>query len=259
MNRTAVLTLAALLGLPAVAWSQMMGNPMEQVAKRNLFVGIEYSTLIHVYDLDTEGIDTTTDIAGLKVTTGITDWLDVFVRAGGARLTLDYEQLGWTDNFESDYSAGFGGGGRLRLFNFVNAETQVFLQGDGFVFRASDTFERERPDGSTQVRDREVTWSNLSLGLGLTKRWDYVDITVGATLTEVWWELNDVEITRFGSATGRVPLDTRDSFETNSPLAGFIGLDCVLPYEYRLSLQGGITDMDNLRFGAAISQGLEKD
>ena len=260
MKRTVALTLAVILVLPMAAWSQMVGNPMQQVGKRNLFVGLEYSTRAHEYKVDATALETSRDMAAIKVTTGLTDWFDVFLKGGGASLKLDYEkESGAIKNFESDYSGGFGGGGRLRLLNFVNTETRVFLQGEGFFFKASDTIEWNRLDGGTFIKDREITWADLSVALGVTKRWDYVDVTIGAGFADVWWEIDDVEITRSGTTVSNIPLATRDSFESKDPVFGFVGVDFILPYEYRLSLQAGVTDSDQTCFSLAISQGLEQD
>jgi hypothetical protein len=259
MKRTVALTLAVILVLPMAAWSQMAGNPMEQVGKRNLFVGLEYSTKVHEYKLDTSALETTRDIAAIKVTTGLSDWLDIYLKGGAAALTLDYvKESSALSNYESNYGAGFGGGVRMQLWDFVNSETRVFLQGDGFVFNSSDSIEWNRLDGSTFTKDRDITWADLSIVLGVTKRWDYVDLTIGAGFSSVWWEFEDVEITQSGSAVSIIPLAARNSFESKDPMFGVIGVDFILPFEYRLSVQTGVTDSEQASFSVAISQGLEQ-
>ena len=86
------LIIAFIIGMPKVALSEMLGNPGTQVGEKNLFVGVEYSSTAQIFDLDTEDLDTISDKITLKVTTGLTEWLDIYFRAGGAKLKLDYKK-----------------------------------------------------------------------------------------------------------------------------------------------------------------------
>ena len=235
--------------------ADMLGNPGVQVGGKNLFVGIEYSSIMHEYKLDTNGIETTSERVSLKVTAGLSDWFDIFVKAGAANLMLDYKkERNAIKNFDSDFSAGFGLGGRLRLFNFVDSETRVFVQGGGYLFKSEDDF-RYKEEDKTINTDREIKWADMYFGFGIAKRMDFIDLNFGVGYSQIKWWINDVEY----DGNRETTLDQRDSFDSLNPIYGFIGLDFILPYEYRISAQVGIRNMDEAEFSVALSQGLEKD
>ena len=256
---TAVLFILVIF-FPESLFADMLGNPGEQVGKKNLFVGVEFSNILHSYDLDTDGIDTSSERVSLKVTIGLRDWFDIFVKAGGANLMLDYKKQGnAVKNFDSDMNVGFGGGGRLKLLNFVDSETRVFIQGGGFYFTSSDDIQWQPDAITTLTKERDIKWMDLYAGLGIVKRMDIIDLNFGVGFSEIKWWINDVEITKSGFAEIRKTIPERDSFESKSPVFGFIGLDFILPLEYRISAQAGVRNLDEFEFGVAISQGLERD
>ena len=189
------------------------------------------------------------------------------VKGGGAGLTMDYKgnnykynNLGYAaKNFVSDFKPGFGAGSRIRLLNYVNSGTRVFIQGGGFFFKADDKIKWNKLDGGIFTKEREITWVDLYAGLGVSKRLDYIDLTFGLGFSEIKWEIKDIDVTESGTTISRTPLEPRDSFEVKYPVFGFFGLDFVLPYEYRISAQVGIWNTDEAKFSVAVSQGLEKD
>lgn len=267
----AVLTLS--LCLPLTALGEIIGNPGTQVGKKNLFVGIEYTTAMRTFDIDTNNLDTESEKILLKVTTGLTDWLDLYLRAGAANLMLDYANTdymhktstgtrNWGNasiNYDSDFQAGFGAGTRVRLLNFVNSRSRVFFDGGGFFYKTNDSIRWDISDGSVVTKKRDMKWADLHAALGLSKRLDYVDLTLGVGFSEIWWEISDENLEQIGTTTTKTLTPARDSFEMKKPVFGFIGLDFVLPYEYRISVQAGLRSMDDAEFTVAISQGLEKD
>jgi hypothetical protein len=239
--------------------ADMLGNPGVMVGKKNLFVGAEYSSILHEYKLDTKGIDTSSERVNLKVTTGVTDWLDIFVKGGGANLTLDYKaESNAIKNFDSDFGAGFGGGVRVRLLNFVDSGTRMFFHGGGYFFKADDNIIWQSDVTKTVSTDREIKWADMYASLGIAKRIDFIDLNFGVGFSEIKWWINDVEKTKTGSAESKLTIPERKSFESRSPVFGFVGIDFVLPYEYRISAQAGIRNVDEAEFSVAISQGLER-
>lgn len=247
--------------LPNMIFADMLGNPNEQVGKRNLFVGVEYSSSIHIYDLDTvDGLETSSERVTLKVTTGLSDRIDIFLKAGGSNLMLDYKkERNAIKNFDSDMSVGFGGGTRIRLLNFVDSGTRVFFQGGGFFFTANDNFQWQKNIQTTTDVQREIKWLELYASMGIVKRMDFIDLNFGVGFSDLKWWINDVEIDKVGSIENRIVKPERDSFEIKNPFFGFIGLDFILPYEYRISAQAGIRNLDEAEFSVAISQGLQRD
>ena len=266
MKRLGALMLVFAVTCSTAAVAEMLGNPGTNVGEKNLFVGLEYSSITSTYDFDTIGLDTTHERVVLKVTVGLSDRFDIFLRGGGASVEMDYEgnnykyrSLGYaSDNFKSDFKAGFGAGARLRLFNFVDSGTRVFVEGGGFMFTADDEIQWSQSDGSTFIKQRDMRWVDMYAALGISRRLDYVDLSFGAGFSEIWWQFDDVDITRSGTTESRIPLSTRDSFELDNPVFGFIGLDFVLPLEYRISIQAAVRNMDNAEFSVALSQGLQK-
>ena len=260
MKNICVFLLGCMLSIPGIVWADMLGNPGTQVGEKNLFVGIEYTNIVHIYDLDTKDLETSSERINLKVTTGLTDWLDVFIRGGGVDLKLDYVQAnGASKNFGSKFKAGFGGGTRIRLLNFVNSGTRVFFQGGGFFLKTDGDIQWNRLDGSLFIKERDIKWADLYASLGISKRIDYIDLTCGIGFSEIWWEISDVDVTKSGTTVSRIPLSKRDSYEIKNPLFGFFGIDFVLPLEYRISAQVGIRNTDEAEFSISISQGLERD
>jgi hypothetical protein len=250
-------------------WTDILGNPGIQVGKKNLNVGIEYTTITHTFDIDTNDIDTFSERIMLKATTGLTDWCDLYIKGGGANLRLNYKDNNYAYNnlgtsvkdFNSDFSGGIGTGLRLRLLNFVNSGTRVFFQGDCFAFQTKDTIVWNRLDGSVFTKDRDMKWGDIYLALGISRQIDFVDLTLGVGYTTIWWEIEDVDVEEHfnPSSVSKTPLEKRDSWETKNPIFGFVGMDFVLPREYRISIQAGISDLNNAEFGIAVSQGLEKE
>lgn len=260
MRKFALLFLIFLIFLPQLIFAEMIGNPGEQVGKKNLFVGLEYTSVLHNFDLDTiGGVDTASERVSLKVTTGLSDWMDIFVKVGGASLMIDYkEQSNAVKNFDSNMNVGFGGGGRLRLLNFVDSETRVFLQGGAFYFTSNDDIQWQQDAITSRTLKRDIKWVDMYGAIGVSKRMDIVDLNFGLGLSQIKWWINDIEIMQTGNAKKSRTLPERDSFESKTPLFGFIGIDFILPYEYRISAQAGVRNIDEAEFSVAISQGLEK-
>ncbi|MCD6307716.1 MAG: hypothetical protein J7M24_01825 [Candidatus Latescibacteria bacterium] len=273
MKLTYAVVFAVSIILPKAASGEMIGNPGTQIGEKNLFVGIEYARGTHIYDLDTRGLDTISERVTFKVTTGLTDWLDLYIRAGGASLALGYKDNDYvyktqnltqkwgnsSKNFESDFSAGFGAGTRLRLLNFPDSRMRVFFQGGGFIFKTKDDIRWDLSDGSNVTKNREIKWADFYGALGIAKRTDYLDISIGVGFSEIWWEISDENLVNVGTTTTKNQIPNRDSFELRNPVFGFIGFDFVLPYEYRISVQAAVRSIDEAEFSVAISQGLEKD
>lgn len=260
MKRISAALIICMMVSSGVSYSDMLGNPGFQVGKKNLFVGVEYSNIIHEYELDTNGLETISERINLKATTGITDWFDIFVKAGGADLTLDYQDKhNATKNFESDMNVGFGVGGRLRLLNFVDSRTRVFLQGGGYFFKTNGDIQWQMDTTTSSSTERDIKWADMYAGVGVAKRMDFIDLNFGVGFSQIKWWISDVEVTKVGSALNKVTRPERSSIESKNPIFGFIGLDFILPYEYRISAQAGIRNMDEAEFSIAISQGLERE
>ena len=263
MKNTIAAFFAFLLCLPGLSLGQWFGNPGTNIGKKNLVVGVEYSQIMHTYELDVNKLPTVNERVKLRVTAGLTDWFDIYVEGGGAGLMLDYKEndANAVKNFDSDFKAGLGLGARIQLLNFLNPQTRVFLQGGGFYFKTDDSIKWDYVDG-TQINNRDMKWADLYIGLGIVKRIDFMDVSVGVGFSDIkWWMRDNVEIEKYDNITGGTEYiqgPWRDSFEISNPVFGFLGFDFILPYEYRISLQAGITNIDDIGFSVALSQGLEK-
>ncbi len=273
MRLRQISVIVLLLFVSGAAYGEMFANPGSQVGYKNLYVGLEYSTVTQVYDIDTSDLDLSSERAFLKVTTGLSDWFDIYFRAGGATLDMDYKKNNYiyktstgstrwgnaSKNFESDYVPAFGAGARMRIMNFENSRTRVFVQGGGLMFKADDNITWDLDDGSMMTKNREMKFVDINVGAGLVKRLEYADLTIGAGFSEIWWEINDENLQKIGTATVRNQVPARDSFETKSPAYGFIGLDFILPREYRISLMANVKNADEAEFSVSLSQGLQRD
>jgi len=268
MKRTYAVLLILTLMTPCLLHADILGNPGFQVGSKNLFVGVEYTSILQKFDLDTSDLETSSERASLKVTTGLSDNIDIFLKVGGGSLKLDYENNNYLyknvnygyaiKNYDSDMNIGFGGGTRIRLMNFVDSGIRVFAQGGGYYFQTDDDIHWQTGSG-TFIKEREIKWADIYGGLGIAKRFDFIDLNFGVGFSEIKWWIKDVDVNKFGSSTTRTTIPERDSFEYKSPVFGFIGIDFVLPHEYRISAQAGIRNLDEAEFSVAISQGLEKD
>ena len=78
----------------------------------------------------------------------------------------------------------------------------------------------------------------------------FFECGLGKTICQLEWARHIIKKTK---------KPWRDSFENQSPVFGFFGLDFVLPYEYKISAQAGIRNIDEAEFSIALSQGLLKD
>ena len=250
-----------LLALPIAVEAQFFTDPADNIGKKNLFVGAEYTSVTSMYDLDARDLPITSRRALLKVTAGLSDRVDIYVKGGGVDLSLNYKEIDAkaVKNFSPDkMKPGFGAGTRILLMNFVNSGTRVFFDGGGFYFNANDTVEWIYP-GKTVTRDRKMRWLDLYAGVGVSRRIDFVDLNFGIGFSEIKWWMKDNVGEKVGTVTSTVSMPWRNSFETKAPVLGFIGIDFVLPHEYRLSAQAGVRNMDNAAITISICQGLEKD
>jgi hypothetical protein len=250
-----------LLFAPAVLQAQMFTDPATNIGVKNLVVGAEYTSITAQYDLDSSNLPITSQRALLKVTAGLTDWLDIYIKGGGVKLMLDYKDN--DDNVVKNFNPkkmkpGFGAGTRIRLLNFENSGTRVFFDGGGFFFKTNDTIEWSYP-GETLVKKRDMQWLDLYAGLGVSKRIDFVDLNFGIGFSDIKWWMKDDISDRIGTVTSTVHTPWRDSFETKNPVLGFLGIDFVLPHQYRISVQGGVRNMDNAAITVSVNQGLEKE
>lgn len=255
MKNTIAAFFAFLLCLPGLSSGQWFGNPGTNIGKKNLVVGVEYSQIMHTYELDVNKLPTVNERFKLRVTAGLTDWFDIYVEGGGAGLMLDYKEndANAVKNFDSDFKAGLGLGTRIQLLNFLNSQTRVFLQGGGFYFKTDDTI-----NWGSIIKNRDMKWADLYIGLGVVKRIDFMDVSAGVGFSDIKWWMRDTIEEHVGNAIHWDKKPWRDSFEISNPVFGFLGFDFILPYEYRISLQAGITNIDDIGFSVALSQGLEK-
>lgn len=251
-----------LLCLQGTAGAEMFNNPSQNVGKKNLFVGLEYATTDHEYELDTNtAVPISSERISLKVTAGLADWLDLYVKGGGADMTQDYKDTNANvvSNYESDKSAGIGLGGRMRLLNFEDSRTRLFLTAAAYYFKTDSQYETYNSSVDREIVYRDMRWLDLSFGAGIAKRIDFVDLNAGVGFHEVkWWMKDRIERVQ-GNASSFIRKDWRDSFEMQDPVFGFIGIDFILPNAYVFSAQAGITDIDQTQFNVSISQGLRRD
>ncbi|MFC1608446.1 hypothetical protein ACFL47_10805 [Candidatus Latescibacterota bacterium] len=256
------LVLIFLLCCTSQSSAQYFSNPGTNVGKKNLVVGVEYSQIMHTYDLDASEIPTSSERVKLKITAGLSEWLDIYIEGGGAGLLLDYKENDpdVSKNFDSDMNAGIGLGARIRLKNFQNSQTRVFLQGGGFYFKTDDILEWGYAVEPLTKR-RDIKWADMYVGLGVVKTIDFIDLSFGIGYSQIKWWMRDY-VEQYDSSTGgtiNLKQSWRDSYESPKPVFGFIGLDFILPYEYKVSVQTGLTGMDDFGFSVSLSQGLEKD
>ncbi|MBN1294487.1 MAG: hypothetical protein JXB48_21800 [Candidatus Latescibacteria bacterium] len=261
MKNTIKAFLTLMMCFTGLSRAELFNDPGTNIGKKNLVVGIEYSSFLKEYELDqTKEFPTSSERILLKVTAGLTDWFDIYLKGGGASLLLDYKE-NYTNvqkNYDSDMEAGVGAGARLRLLNFPNSMTRVFVQGGGFYYKTKDTIEWNYPD-RTEITKREMKWADYYVGLGIAKQIDFVDLTFGVGYSQIQWWMKDTIETHQGTAVSWEKKPWRDSFETKNPVFGFLGFDFVLPYAYRFSAQAGIRNLDEAEFNISLSQGLQKD
>jgi hypothetical protein len=134
----------------------------------------------------------------------------------------------------------------------------VFLQGGGFFFSTSGSAEWNTT-GRMVVKDRSMRWLDLNVGVGVARRIDFVDLNAGLGLSEIKWWIRDTRRERVGTEVITTHSDWRDSFETRNPVMGFLGIDFILPHQYRLSAQAGVRSMNAAEITVSVSQGLEKE
>jgi len=272
MKRAIAASALLLMGLPGLLFADMLGNPGTQVGKKNLVVGAEFSAVTQTYDIDTTDLDIASERANLKVTTGLTDWLDVFIKIGAGNLTMKYKDNNYSytahgfdvsgnavSNYESDMNVGFGGGGRIRLLNRVDSGFRIFVQGGAYYLKTNGEASWETDAVTTFTKERDTKWLDVYAGAGIAKRMDYIDLHAGVGFSQVHWWIQDTDVIKVVNSESSFIRPERDSWEMKNPIFGFLGVDFVLPHEYRLSVQAGVRNMENAEFSVAISQGLDRD
>ena len=261
MKNVIAVFIVIMICFPCSVWAELFNNPASNVGKKNLVVGAEYQSIRQEFELDeAKAFPVSSERIQLKVTAGLTDWFDIYIKGGGADLLLDYKEntTNVTKNYESKMAGGVGVGARLRLLNYPDSGFRVFVQGGGFYYKTDGSIERNILTG-TEITNRDMKWADYYAGLGIVKRIDFVDLTLGVGFSQIQWWMKDTIETHEGNVTSWVKKSWRDSFENQTPVFGFIGLDFVLPYEYRISAQAGIRNIDEAEFSIALSQGLLRD
>ncbi len=252
-----ILIITVLL-LTGSASGNLIGNPGVNVGKKNLVVGFEYSYMSR--ELETM---TYSNRYLLKATTGLSDWFDIYLTGGAADLKMNYYQnssMGSTlYDYSSNASVGAGFGVRIQLMNFENRNTRVFIMGDVFGFRTNGEFIEDMGGGQQNVLQRETLWIDGRFALGITFGFEILELSFGAGAAGVQRRIDDVKITRTTLTSSEVLLARTEPFDYPKAAFGFIGLDFVLPLEYRLSFQIEGHNLEEGRISFAISQGLEKD
>ena len=241
------------------ASGNLIGNPGMNVGKKNLVVGLEYSYMSRKLETMTYS-----NRYLLKATTGLSEWLDIYLTGGGADLSMDYYESKSKVNstiydYSSNASGGVGFGVRMRIMNFENRNTRVFIMGDIFGFRTNGEFIEDLGGGQQNVLQRDTIWIDGRCALGITFGFELVELSFGVGAAGVQRRMDDVKITRSALTSTKVPQARTEPLDYPKPAFGFIGFDFILPLEYRLSFQISGHNIDEGRFSFAISQGLEKD
>ena len=78
---------------PWSAGAELFNNPASNVGKKNLVVGAEFQSIRQEFELDeAKTFPVSSERIQLKVTAGLTDWFDIYIKGGGADLLLDYKE-----------------------------------------------------------------------------------------------------------------------------------------------------------------------
>jgi len=200
------------------------------------------------------------------VTTGLADWLDVYLRAGAAQLLHDYRNNEYVQQYLGQVSKGYdggprlglGGGGRLWWRGHAGARVAGFLQADAYYVRSEGTIQAARDTSRVVRRDRKLDWADVGAAVGLARQGSAAAVHFGVGISEAWWRIRDTDQVQHAGFGWRVGYPTRSTWEVHEPVFVFAGVELLLPHEFRISTQGAVRTAESFAIGVAVCQGLER-
>jgi hypothetical protein len=195
VSSSSLLLLLVVGGCLESATAGMIGFPLAR--QRALHFRLELAGDSFIEDLQNSAdAEATTGRGLVSVAFGLTDWSEIYVRAGLAEFNLD-EEL-----FRGDFGLAYGGGARLRLlplpFGFLGVTGQYLRFTSDDDNSAGDTVEGE--------------WEEIDLAIGVgTRPFGLFEFYFGGAF-------HRSEIT-----LKRLPTGTRTELETETPFLLFFG------------------------------------
>jgi hypothetical protein len=180
---------------PQAVWAGMLGSPVprqQALHFRFELAGDSFQEQLH----NSGDTDATSGRGLISVAFGLTNWSEIYVRAGLAEFNVD-EAL-----FRGDFGFAYGGGARLRLLSLPFGSLGVAGQ-----------YLRFTSDDDNSVGDLvEGTWEEIDLAVGImTRRFGPFEFYFGGAY-------HQSEVT-----LDRIPTGTRTTLETDIPFRMFFG------------------------------------
>jgi len=243
MKRKLLLALSLftlLLGFPLTALAGNIDNPTASLKKGSFAVGLELDLSSRDVKFSDKEIEERTRRYLMRGSYGLLDWINLYGTVGAASVR---------DNtgFKGDPRLAFGGGVKLRLYefeDFILGLTGQFLR---FTSQENDV-------AGINGLTFKSTWNEYDLALGASTKTTASSFYGGALFSKVDGELET-------SSTTNLP--EKAHFKESHPVGIFLGADAELWEQLRLGIEGRL--INEISFSVKLSysfggskQGVEK-
>jgi hypothetical protein len=251
--RRFILCLALGLGMlcmGSMTQAYTVGNPMSATGVGKLAMSAEYEH--HQREL-ADDMNTESARYLVKASYGLSSWLDIFAKAGGAGLVIPLENV----KFDGDNKFAWGAGARAKLLQLPVWKAELFSSAQLFSYRSRGVVNQlvtDAPQSWTRSLSSEYIWWEYGGALGIRARQGFAWPYVGLDLSYVAGEKNTTQYNLFsyGTVFGG---ESNTSFSGKDIIfSGFGGIDLNLPYRYQLSFEVQGSSWEEVSFSIGISQ-----
>lgn len=239
-----------MLLMSSMAQAYTVGNPMSATGEGKLTMSAEYEH--HRREL-LDDMSTESARYLVKASYGLTPWLDMFAKVGGAGLDVPLKDV----RFEGDNKFAWGAGARATLLRLPVWNAELFSSAQMFSYHSRGVMDQlvtNAPQPWTRSLDSEYIWWEYGGAMGVRARRGFAWPYVGLDLSYVAGEKNTTQynIFSYGSVFGG---ESSSTFRGEDIIySGFGGIDLNLPYRYQLSFEVKGSSWEEVSFSVGISQ-----
>ncbi len=214
--------------------AQMTGNPVGVQGAGDWSVGASAGILRHG-----EGdFENYTKRIVLESRYGLSDWLDVFAIGGGFHVKRELNLSG-IENYNGNYTLGYGGGFNLTKSEILNGKANLCIGGYFVRYPSKGEYAEYFQFGGGWVNQIEYDTREYQVQLALVFPIRQVNFYMGA----VGWGLQRIEdqalyLMDDNNMTADTPYSTSDgTYQTGLWTGGLLGLEVNLPQQFSIGVE----------------------